>query len=122
LDPNIHGTLKPRRGTRHHTTFTLIERRLADITDRYSLDMQNVRFQLILELRALAEMAQQKAIDTHPAKDDVKQNWIRLTAYIGQVINALGKTYEEIKTDEDLKTLENAIRELKGEKPQEPQQ
>jgi hypothetical protein len=23
LDPNIHGTLKPRRGTRHHKTFTL---------------------------------------------------------------------------------------------------
>jgi hypothetical protein len=122
LDPNIHGTLKPRRGTRHHTTFTVIEKRLADITDKYSLDMQNVRFHLILELRALAEMAQQKAIDTHPAKDDVKQNWIRLTAYIGQVINAIGKTYEEIKTDEDLKTLENAIKELKEEKPQEPQQ
>ena len=122
LDPNIHGTLKPRRGTRHHTTFTVIEKRLADITDKYGLDMQNVRFQLILELRALAEMAQQKAIDTHPAKDDVKQNWIRLTAYIGQVINAIGKTYEEIKTDEDLKTLENVIKGLKKEKPQEPQQ
>jgi len=119
LDPNIHGTLKPRRGTRHHTTFTVIEKRLADITDKYSLDMQNVRFHLILELRALAEMAQQKAVDTHPAKDDVKQNWIRLTAYIGQVINALGKTYEEIKTDEDLKTLENVIKELKEEKPQQ---
>jgi hypothetical protein len=114
--------LKPRRGTRHHTTFTVIEKRLADITDKYGLDMQNVRFQLILELRALAEMAQQKAIDTHPAKDDVKQNWIRLTAYIGQVINAIGKTYEEIKTDEDLKTLENVIKGLKKEKPQEPQQ
>jgi hypothetical protein len=73
--------------------------------------MQNVRFQLILELRALAEMAQQKAVDTHPAKDDVKQNWSRLTAYIGQVINAIGKTYEEVKTDEDLKELENLIKE-----------
>jgi len=112
LDPNIHDTLKPRRGTRHHTTFSFIQKRLADITDKYSLDMQNVRFHLILELRALAEMAQQKAIDAHPAKDDVKQNWSRLTAYIGQVINAIGKTYEEIKTDEDLKTLENMIKEV----------
>jgi len=119
LDPNIHGTLKPRRGTRRHLTFTLIQKRIAAIADKYSLDMQNVRFQLILELRALAEMAQQKAIDAHPAKDDVKQNWIRLTAYIGQVINAIGKTYEEIKTDEDLKTLENIIKELKEEKPQQ---
>jgi hypothetical protein len=112
LDPNIHDTLKPRRGIRHHLTFSFIQKRLADITDKYSLDMQNVRFHLILELKALAETAQQKAIDTHPAKDDVKQNWSRLTAYIGQVINAIGKTYEEIKTDEDLKTLENMIREL----------
>jgi len=84
--------------------------------------MQNVRFQLILELKALAEMAQQKAIDTHPAKDDVKQNWSRLTAYIGQVINAIGKTYEDITTDEDLRTLESVIKELKEKKPQEPQQ
>ncbi len=126
LDPNIHGTLKPRRGTRrhHHPTFTLIQRRLTAIADKYSLDMQNVRFQLILELKALAETAQQKAIDTHPAKDDVKQNWIRLTAYIGQVINGIGKTYEEIKTDEDLKKLENMINEVKQEqeKLQNPQQ
>ena len=45
-----------------------------------------------------------KAIDTHPAKDEIKQNWIRLAAYIGQVINGIGKTFEKIKTDEDLKT------------------
>jgi hypothetical protein len=112
LDPNIHGTLKPRRGTRHHTTFSIIQKRLTDITDKYSLDMQNVRFHLILELRALAEMAQQKAIDAHPAKDDVKQNWSRLATYIGQVINTIGKTYEEVKTDEDLKELENLIKEV----------
>jgi hypothetical protein len=125
LDPNIHGTLKPRRGTTRHRppTFTSVQRRLTVIADKYSLDMQNVRFQLILELKALAELAQQKAIDTHPAKDDTKQNWIRLTAYIGQVINAVGKTYEEIKTDEDLKTLENLITEFKQKQtPQQEQQ
>ena len=120
MDPNIHGTLKPRRGTtRHHFTFKHIQRRLTFIADKYSLDMQNVRFQLILELKALAEIAQQKAIDTHHAKEETKQNWIRLTAYIGQVINAIGKTYEEIKTDDDLKTLENLIKELKPQKPQQ---
>jgi hypothetical protein len=113
LDPNIHGTLKPRRGTSRHqrSTFTFIQRRLAAIADKYSLDMQNVRFQLILELKALAETAQQKAIDTHPAKDDVKQNWIRLTAYIGQVINGIGKTFEEVKIDEDMKKLQDLIKE-----------
>jgi hypothetical protein len=120
LDPNIHGTLKPRRGTRRHLTFQHVQRRLTFIADKYSLDMQNVRFQLILELKALAEIAQQKAIDTHPAKEETKQNWIRLTAYIGQVINAIGKTYEEIKTDDDLKTLENLIKQLNPK--QTPQQ
>ena len=124
LDPNIHDTLKPRRGTRHRTTFKHLQRRLTAITDKYGLDMQNVRFQLILELKALAEMAQQKAIDTHPAKEETKQNWIRLTAYIGQVINGIGKTFEEIKTDVDLKTLENLINEVtqKQNKLQKPQQ
>jgi hypothetical protein len=78
--------------------------------------MQNVRLQLILELKALAETAQQKAIDTHPSKDDVKQNWIRLTAYIGQVINGIGKTYEEIKVDKDLKELEDLIEEVTEDK------
>jgi hypothetical protein len=75
--------------------------------------MQNVRYELILELKALAEMAQQKAIDTHPAKDEVNQGWSRLAAYISQVINGLCKTYEEIKTDEDLRELARLIEEAK---------
>ena len=78
--------------------------------------MQNVRFQLILELKALAETAQQKAIDTHPAKDDVKQNWIRLTAYIGQVINGIGKTFEEVKIDDDIQKLQDLIKECEEER------
>jgi hypothetical protein len=124
LDPNIHGTLKPRRGTRRHPTFALAQKRLTAIADKYSLDMQNVRFQLILELKALAETAQQKAIDTHPAKEETKQNWIRLAAYIGQVINGIGKTFEEVKIDEDLKKLENMIKEYdeRLDEQQEPQQ
>ncbi|MGD0496119.1 MAG: hypothetical protein ABSB28_08765, partial [Candidatus Bathyarchaeia archaeon] len=83
-----------------------------------------IRFELILELKALAEQAQQKAIDTHPAKVETKQNWSRLAAYISQVINGIGKTYDEIKTDNDLKTLENLINEVKQkqEKLQQPQQ
>jgi hypothetical protein len=121
LDPNIHGTLKPRRGgTRHNLSFTFIEKRVAAIADKYSLDMQNVRFQLILELKTLAEITQQKAIDTHSAKEETKQNWIRLAAYLGQVINGIGKTFEEIKVDEDLKELERLLeeaRKMQGPKP-----
>ena len=116
LDPNIHGTLKPRRGTRRHLTFQHIQRRLTFIADKYSLDMQNVRFQLILELKALAEIAQQKAIDTHHAKEETKQNWIRLTAYIGQVINGIGKTFEEVKIDDDIQKLQDLIKECEQER------
>jgi hypothetical protein len=115
LDPNIHGTLKPRRGTlRHrHPTFKFIQKRLTAIADKYSMDLQNLRGELILQLKALAEMAAQKAIDTHPAKAELKQGWMRLAAYISQVINGLCKTYEEVKTDEDLKELERLIEEAK---------
>jgi hypothetical protein len=49
---------------------------------------------------------------THPVKDETKQNWIRLAAYVSQVKNGVSKTYEETKIDADLKTLENFIKEL----------
>jgi len=122
LDTNIHDTLKPRRGRSYHVTFAMIEKRVAAIADRYSLDMQNVRFQLIFDLKALAELAQQKAIDVHPQKEEVKQSWIRLAAYLGQVINGIGKTFEEVKLDEDLKELEDLVKKAKEQVNQNAQQ
>ncbi|MGA3192840.1 MAG: hypothetical protein ABSD73_10075 [Candidatus Bathyarchaeia archaeon] len=61
-----------------------MQKRLTAIAEKYSVHVQNVRFQLILELKALAELAQQKANDTHPAKEETKQNWIHLAAYIAR--------------------------------------
>ena len=80
MAPNMHGTLKPRRGTRRRPTFMRMQRRLSFATDKYNVDMKKIRFELILELKALAEQAQQKAIDTNPAKIETKQNWSRLAA------------------------------------------
>ena len=105
---------------RHRSTFGRIQRRLCYAADKYNVDMQKVRFELILDLKALAEQAQQKAIDTHPAKVETKQNWSRLAAYISQVINGIGKTYDEAKIDADLKTLENLIQEINKTKQQTP--
>jgi hypothetical protein len=51
-----------------HTSFGHVQRRLCFAADKYNVDMKKIRFELILELKALAEQAQQKAIDTHPAK------------------------------------------------------
>jgi len=110
--------LKPRRGTRRRPTFQHIQKRLCSVADKYDVNTQKVRFELILELKALAEQAQQKAIDTHPAEVVTKQNWSRLAAYISQVINGISKTYDEIKVDEDLQKLENLIKELDDEKQQ----
>jgi len=118
LAPNIHDTLKPRRGIRRRPTFQHIQKRLCCVADKYDVDTQKVRFELILELKALAEQAQQKAIDTHPAEVVTKQNWSRLAAYISQVINGISKTYDEIKVDADLQKLENLIQELDNEKQQ----
>ncbi|MGB8780090.1 MAG: hypothetical protein WCD81_05510 [Candidatus Bathyarchaeia archaeon] len=67
--------------------------------------MRKVRFELVLELKALTEQAQQKAIDTHASKVETKQGWSRLAAYISQVINGIGKTYDEAKIDADLQEL-----------------
>jgi hypothetical protein len=64
LDPNMHGTLKPRRGIKRRPTFMRMQRRLCLAADKHNVDMQRIRFEPILELKVLAEQAQQKAIDT----------------------------------------------------------
>jgi hypothetical protein len=113
LDPNIHDTLKPRRGRVCPLSSTVFLRRIARIQDRFNLDTQKVRFELILQLKALAELAQQNAIDTHHASVDAKQNWARIAAYTSQVINSISKTFDEVQVDERLNELERMITELK---------
>ena len=120
LAPNMHGTLKPRRGMSHSSTFGHMQRKLCYAADKYNVDMKKIRFELILELKALAEQAQQKAIDTHPAKVETKQNWSRLAAYISQVINGIGKTYDEAKIEAELQELEDRIREINKARQQTP--
>jgi hypothetical protein len=119
LDPNMHDILKPRRGMSHSSAFGHMQKKLCFAADKYNVDMKKVRFELILEPKALAEQAQQKAIDTHPAKVETKQNWSRLAAYISQVINGIGKTYDEAKIEAELQELENLIKEMKEKKKQQ---
>jgi hypothetical protein len=108
--------LKPRRGTRRRPTFMRMQRRLCSIAEKYNVDMKKIRFELILELKALAEQAQQKAIDTHPAKVEAKQNWSRLAAYISQVINGIGKTYDEARIEDGLQELEKLAEQMKAKR------
>ena len=87
-----------------------MQRRIARISARHDLNTQRVRFELIFELKALAEMAQEKAIDT--VSPDSKRDWMRAAAYISQVINSISKTYDEASIDTELKQLQNKIEEL----------
>jgi len=115
LAPNIHNTWKP-VGGRHRTLSTkMLQARIASISDKVKLDTQRIRFELILELKALAEMAQQKAIDTHALSVETKQNWARIAAYISQVINSISKTYDEAMVMEELEKLKKMIDEMSKE-------
>lgn len=111
MEPNIHDTRKPVGGRARRQSARALQVRIARIADKLKLDTQKIRFELILELKALAEMAQQKAIDTHPASVEAKQNWARIAAYISQVINSISKTYDEATAMEELERLEKMIEE-----------
>lgn len=120
LEPNIHDTRKPVGGRRHRFSAKALQARIARIAEKVKLDTQRIRFELILELKALAEMAQQKAIDTHPLSVETKQNWARIAAYISQVINSISKTYDETTAMEELDRLEKMIEEASKEDEKAP--
>lgn len=112
MEPNIQSTSK-RGGGRlriRRASARYVQRRIARISARHDLNTQRVRFELIFELKALAEMAQEKAIDT--VSPDSKRDWMRAAAYISQVINSISKTYDEASIDTELKQLQNKIEEL----------
>ncbi len=115
LEPNIHDTRKPIGGRHRRPTAETLQARIARIADKVKLDTQRIRFELILELKALAEMAQQKAIDTHALSVETKQNWARIAAYISQVINSISKTYDEARVMEELEKLKKMAEELSKE-------
>ena len=112
MEPNIQSTSK-RGGGRlriQRASARYVQRRIARISERHDLNTQRVRFELIFELKALAEMAQEKAIDT--VSPDSKRDWMRAAAYISQVINSISKTYDEASIDTELKQLQNKIEKL----------
>jgi hypothetical protein len=110
LEPNIQSTSKRGGGRLHRASARRVQRRIARIARRHELNTQRVRFELIFELKALSEMAQQKAIDT--LSPDSKRDWMRAAAYISQVINSISKTYDEASIDTELKRLREKIEEV----------
>ena len=78
---------------------------------------QAVRGFLIAELEELAKIAAENA---HKAsgkgKAKVKQNWMRIMAYIAQTITYVASEYDAAKIDARLNELERLVRELKQAK------
>jgi len=118
LAPNIRGILKPRGG---------LERRVNQIVEKFDGDTQRIRGQLIAELEALVDVANEKAINiTNPKQWKQRQNWVRLAAYIAQVINSISKTYDLAQIKQELEELRKIVREMrrhelgKGEEGDKP--
>jgi len=74
----------------------------------FKIDTQTLREKLIFQLQVLFDMVNQEALNCHPKQWKQKQAWVRMAAYIGQVINSIGNTY-------DLKAIEQQVAELKKE-------
>ena len=49
---------------------------------------------------------------------EMKRDWMRTAAYIGQVINSISKTYDEASVNAELKKLQKKIGEI-SERTQE---
>lgn len=111
LHPNTQRMLKPRGGRVRKK----LQRKITKITETFNGDTQKVRGQLILDLKALAEIAYEQA--SKRSKKGGKWmkehgNWARLAAYISQVINSIGKTYDIIQIKAELDELWKMVAEL----------
>jgi hypothetical protein len=103
-------TIEGGRGNRPPRRF--LEKRIANLTEKFDGDTQHIRSQLIQELRGLLETTTEEALATGGKKPAERQNWVRLAAYISQVINSISKTYDITQIKTELEQLRKTIGEL----------
>ncbi|MHC3130149.1 MAG: hypothetical protein IBV52_08765 [Candidatus Bathyarchaeota archaeon] len=86
-------------------------------TKKFNLNTQELRADLILDLKVLAEMAHDQATKTKQGKKPTKQQqkWAHLAAYISRSINIIAKEYDTGKIKEKLEELRKLIDEELGE-------
>ena len=106
MQKNIEGG----RGNKPPRRF--LEKRIANLTEKFDGDTQRVRAQLILDLRSLLDIATDQALNTGGKRIAVRQNWVRLAAYISQVINSISKTYDITQIKGELEQLRKTIGEI----------
>jgi hypothetical protein len=103
-------TIEGGRGNRPPRRF--LEKRIANLSEKFDGDTQRIRSQLIQELRGLLETATEEALAAGGKKPAERQNWVRLAAYISQVINSISKTYDITQIKNELEQLRKTIGEL----------
>jgi hypothetical protein len=90
----------------------LIQRRISNLAEKFDGDTQRIRSQLIFELRSLLEVAAEQSLGTGGQKTADRQNWVRLAAYISQVINGITKTYDVTQIKAELEELRISIADM----------
>ena len=77
------------------------------------MNTQEVRADLILDLKVLAEMAYEQATKSKQGKKPTKehQKWAQLAAYISRSINIIAKEYDTGKIKEKLDELRKIVDE-----------
>ena len=84
---------------------------------KFDLNTQELRADLILDLKVLAEMAHEQATKTTERRKPTKeqQKWAKLAAYISRSINIIAKEYDTGKIKEKLDELRKLVDEQLGE-------
>jgi len=73
------------------------------------VDTQKIRSKLLTQLENMFDLAQKCANVSDKPKQ--KELFMRVMAYIAQVMNSLTKTFDEVTITKDLEELESMIRE-----------
>lgn len=85
-------------------------RRVAKTRQAFEVDTQRMRGKLLKSLQTQFEIADRFARDESLTPKQ-RQFWMRISAYIGQVINSVAKGFDEVKVSKQLDELERMIRE-----------
>ncbi len=103
---------KPRGGRSSHSSHRFLQRRISNLSEKFDVDTQRLRAQLIMELKVLQETAVQQTQSVPGRKTRDQQNWVRLATYISQVINSITKTYDVTQIKDELEELRKSILEM----------
>jgi hypothetical protein len=97
---------------------TVFFQKIRRTAKKFDVNTQEIRAGLILDLKALAEMAHDQATKTTQGSKRTKQHqkWAQLAAYISRSINTITKEYDTGKIKEKLEELEKRINDEFGEK------